>query len=73
MKEFFRDILHIGNDKSKDKVEYKVKSYYDNDIMSDDDIIDIVSNTDKEQVLFDYADIPSYMKNDDEIEDEFVR
>ena len=23
--------------------------------------------------LFDYADIPGYMRNDDEIEDEFVR
>ena len=72
LKEFFRDILHIGNDKSKDKVEYKVKSYYDNDTMTDDDIIDIASNTDKEHVLFDYADIPSYMRND-EIDDEFVK
>lgn len=72
LKEFFRDILHIGNDKSKDKVEYKVKSYYDNDTMTDDDIIDIASNTDKEHVLFGYADIPSYMRND-EIDDEFVK
>ena len=40
--------------------------------MTDDDIIDIASNTDKEHVLFDYADIPSYMRND-EIDDEFVK
>ena len=73
LKEFFRDILHIGNDKSKDKVEYKVKTYYDNNTITDDDIIDIVSNTDKEQVLFDYANIPSYMRNDNEKEDEFVK
>ena len=72
LKQILKDILHIGNDKSKDKVEYKVKSYYDNDTMTDDDIIDIASNTDKEHVLFDYADIPSYMRND-EIDDEFVK
>ena len=41
--------------------------------MTDDDIIDIVSNTDKEQVLFDYANIPSYMRNDEEKEDSFFR
>ena len=73
LKQILRDILHIGCDKSKDKVEHKVKSYYDNDTISDVDIIDIASNTDKEQVLFDYADISSYMRNDDEIEDVFVR
>ena len=73
LKQILKDILHIGNDKSKDKVEYKVKDYYDNNTMIDDDIIDIASNTDKEQVLFDYADIPSYMRNNDEKEDVFVR
>ena len=73
IKQILKDILHIGNDKSKDKVEYKVKTYYDNDTINDDDIIDIASNTDKEHVLFDYADIPSYMRSEEEIEDKFVR
>ena len=41
--------------------------------MNDADIIDISSNIDKEHDLFDYADKPSYMRNDEEKEDSFFR
>ena len=37
--------------------------YYDNKDFSSDDVYDISRGTDKEDELFDYANIPSYMKS----------
>ena len=65
IKSFFRELLQIGNDKVKEATTTEIKDYYDNEDFDKDDVYDIAIDTDKEDELFDYADIDKYYSKDD--------
>ena len=65
IKHFFRELLQIGNDKVKEATTSEIKDYYDNKDFDKDDVYDIAIDTDKEDELFDYADIDKYYSKDD--------
>ena len=65
IKHFFRELLQIGNDKVKEATTSEIKDYYDNEDLDKDDVYDIAKDTDKEDELFDYADIDNYYFKDD--------
>lgn len=62
IKKFFRKLLQIGNEPTKEVATAEIKDYYDNEDFNSKDIYEIAKNTTKEHELFDYADIPSYLK-----------
>lgn len=62
IKKFFRKLLQIGNEPTKEVATAEIKDYYDNEDFNSKDIYEIAENTTKEHELFDYADIPSYLK-----------
>ncbi len=66
IKEFFRKVLQLGNEKTKQATVTEIKDYYDNEDFNKDDIYDIAKDTDKEEELFDYADIDNYYSKDDD-------
>lgn len=57
IKDFFRHLLQIGNEKVKEATTKEIKDYYDNEDFEKDDIYDIAIDTTKEDELFDYANI----------------
>ena len=59
---FFRELLQIGNEKTKEATTNKIKDYFDNEDFNQEDVYDIAKETTKEDELFDYADVPSYLK-----------
>ncbi len=63
IKHFFRELLQIGNDKTKEATMSEIKDYYDNQNFDMYDVKDISKGTSKEDELFDYADVPSYLKS----------
>lgn len=65
VKEFFKKMLHIGNDKTKEDTANEVKEYYDNDYFDKLDVKYIVKNTTKEYELYNYI---GYDKNKDDYE-----
>ncbi len=64
IKKFFRKLLQIGNEPIKEATTTEIKDYFDNDDFNSNDVYDISKGTTKEDELFDYADIPSYLKTD---------
>ena len=60
IKRFLRELLQIGNEKTKERTTGEIKDYYDNQTFDSDDVYDISRGTTKEDELFDYADIPSW-------------
>ena len=62
IKQFFRKILQLGNETTKEATTSEIKTYYDNKNFNDKDIIDVSRGTTKEDEIFDYADIPDYYK-----------
>lgn len=70
IKSFFRELLHIGCKEVKEATAEQIKEYYDNDDFEQDDIYDIAHNTDKEEELFEYANIGNYYSKskEDELE-----
>lgn len=62
IKHFFRALLQIGNDKTKEATTSEIKDYFDNQDFDMYDVKDISKGTTKEDELFDYADVPSYFK-----------
>lgn len=62
IKKFFRKLLQVGNDKTKDVIVLEVKDYFDNQDFNKDDVCDIAKDTTKEDELFDYVGV-SYYKN----------
>ncbi len=62
IKKFFRELLQIGNDKTKERTTSEIKNYYDNKNFDFDDVYDISKETTKEDELFEYAEVPSYLK-----------
>lgn len=65
IKNFFRELLQIGNDKVKEATTNEIKDYYDSEDFDKDDVYDIAIDTDKENELFNYADIDKYYSKDD--------
>ena len=63
IKEFFRKLLQIGNELTKETATSEIKYYYNIKEFNSKDVYNIAKGTDKEDKLFDYADIPSYYKN----------
>ena len=57
IKTFFRNLLQIGNEITKENVTSEIKDYYDNNDFNQDDVYDIANNTSKEDELFDYVGI----------------
>ncbi len=62
IKKFFRKMLKLGNEKTKEATASEIKAFYDNKKFDKDDIYDVSVKTTKEEELFDYADIPDYYK-----------
>ena len=62
IKHFFRELLQIGNEPTKESTTSEIKDYYDNQDFDMYDVKDISKGTTKEDELFDYADVPSYFK-----------
>ena len=68
IKDFFRRMLQLGNEKIKETTTSEIKDYYDNEDFDKDDIYDVAKDTDKEDELFDYADIDNYYSKEDDLE-----
>ena len=68
IKHFFRELLQIGNEKVKVATTIEIKDYYDNKDFDIDDVYDIAIDTDKEDELFDYADIDNYYSKEDDFD-----
>ena len=62
IKKFFRKLLQIGNEPTKEATTTEIKEHYDNNDFNSNDVYDISKGTTKEDELFDYTDIPSYLK-----------
>ncbi len=62
IKHFFKELLQIGNEPTKEATTSEIKDYYDNQDFNMYDVKDISKGTTKEDELFDYAGVPSYLK-----------
>lgn len=62
IKHFFRELLQIGNEPIKEATTSEIKEYFDNQDFDMLDVKDISKGTTKEDELFDYAGVPSYLK-----------
>ena len=74
IKHFFRELLQIGNEPTKEATTSEIKDYYDNKDFDSNDVYDISKGTTKEDDLFNYANIPSYYKtkkDNDKDKDDF--
>lgn len=58
-----KKLLQIGNDKAKEATANEIKDYYNNQDFDMYDVKDISKGTTKEDELFDYAKVPSYLKS----------
>ena len=63
IKNFFRELLQIGNDKTKERTTGEIRGYYDSQTFDSNDVYDISKGTTKEDELFDYVGIPRYLKS----------
>ena len=74
IKHFFRHLLQIGNEPTKEATTSEIKEYYDNKDFDSNDVYDISNGTTKEDELFGYTKIPNYYKtrkNNDRDKDDF--
>ncbi len=62
IKHFFRELLLIGNEPTKEVTVSEIKDFYDNQDFDSKDVYNISKGTIKEDELFDYAKVPSYLK-----------
>ena len=62
IKHFFRELLQIGNEPTKEATTREIKDYFDNQDFDMTDVIKIAKATTKEDELFDYVEAPSYLK-----------
>ena len=69
IKDFFRHLLQIGNEKVKEATTNEIKDYYDNEDFDKDDIYDIAMDTTKEDELFEYADIDKLYSKENNYDD----
>ena len=63
IKQFFRKLLQIGNEPTKEAITNEVKDYYDYQDFDMEDVKDIAKGTTKEDELFEYANVPDYYKS----------
>ena len=63
IKKFFRHLLKIGNENTKEATTKEIKNYYDNDDFDTNDVYNISKGTTKEDELFDYSNVPYYYRN----------
>ncbi len=70
IKHFFRELLQIGNEPTKEVTTTEIKDYYDNNDFDMNDVIEISRGTTKEDELFDYVKAPNYLKSNDSYYDE---
>ena len=63
IKHFFRELLQIGNEPTKEAITTEIKDYSDNNDFDMNDVVKISRGTTKEDELFDYAKVPSYLKS----------
>lgn len=63
IKKFFRILLQKGNELIKEATTEEIKGYYNNEDFNSSDVYNISKGTTKEDELFDYAEIPDYMKS----------
>ena len=61
--QFFRKLLQIGNEPTKEAITNEVKDYYDYQDFGMEDVKDIAKGTTKEDELFEYANVPDYYKS----------
>ena len=74
IKHFFRELLQIGNEPTKEATTSEIKEYYNNKDFDSNDVYDSSKGTTKEDNLFNYANIPSYYKtkkDNDKDKDDF--
>ena len=69
IKHFFRELLLIGNEKTKEATTSEIKEYYDKEDFTKDNVIDIATDTTKEDELFDYIDYEKEYGNYEKDED----
>ena len=62
IKHYFRKLLQIGNEPTKEATTTEIKDYYDNNDFDMNDVVRISRGTAKEDELFDYVKAPSYLK-----------
>lgn len=62
VKHLFRELLQIGNESRKEDTTTEIKDYFDNNDFEPKGVYIISKGTTKEDELFDYARIPSYLK-----------
>ena len=62
IKHFFRKLLQIGNEPTKEVATNEIKDYYDNQDFDMNDVIKISRGTTKQDELFDYVGVPDYLK-----------
>ena len=70
IKHFFRELLQIGNESTKEATTNEIKDYYDNNDFDMNDVVAISRGTTKEDELFDYVQVPNYLKINDSYYDE---
>lgn len=63
IKHFFRELLQIGNEPTKEATTTEIKDYFDNQDFDKNDVVKISRGTTKEDELFDYVEAPSYLKS----------
>ena len=63
IKKFFRHLLKIGNENTKEATTKEIKNYYDNNDFDTNDVYSISKGTTKEDELFDYSNVPYYYRN----------
>lgn len=63
IKKFFRHLLKIGNENTKEATTKEIKNYYDNNNFDTNDVYNISKGTTKEDELFDYSNVPYYYRN----------
>ena len=63
IKKFFRHLLKIGNENTKEATTKEIKNYYDNNDFDKNDVYNISKGTTKEDELFDYSNVPYYYRN----------
>lgn len=69
IKQFFRKLLQIGNEPTKEATTTEIKDYYDNNDFNSNDVYDISKDTTKEEELFEYANISKHSDNKEDLED----
>ena len=62
VKHFFRELLQIDNEPTKEATTTEIKDYFNNNDFDMNDVVKISRGTTKEDELFDYVEAPSYLK-----------